>query len=160
MFIVNNNFSLKFVEPDGDHILLKDKYISTTRSYNLKWAGGDIRLTLDGDKLKNNYRIKPMHYFNIINRILLGKFKKTYDLRDFSNIEEKNKRFEQYCKNYYDTNLNQFEERILYSGRGCDNIKLEKYLLRLDTNNESVYNNFKNKFSNIDFNYVKEYEIY
>lgn len=161
-FILGNNFNLKFGEPDGDHLLLKDRYISTTRLYNLNWTGS-IRLSLDSDKLKRDYKIVPIHYFNIMNKVLIPKkYKKSYDLRDVSNIEVKNKKHDQYCKNELNIVLNQFEERIMYRGKGNDNIDLRKYLLCLDTNDGNVYRRFKDVFKsnipNVSFNYVKEFK--
>lgn len=159
-FILKNNFCLKFVPPDcNEQLLLKDRYISTTRKFNLNWCS-DLRLVFNQNKLKRDFRIKPIHYFNIINKSLNNNnFDNVYDLRDVSNIELKNKKYlNNHAKNEYDIQLNQFEERIIFNGR--DNISLSKYLVKIDTIKKVIYDRYDFTFKEmgIDFKHVEKYE--
>jgi len=39
--------------------------ISTTRDKNLHWTGTNVRIVLDKRKLKNRFKIIPLHWFNM-----------------------------------------------------------------------------------------------
>jgi hypothetical protein len=94
--------SLKDIFDDGGFFPFYDKKfdnygLSTTRNKNFKWLkhSSEVRITFDYDKLKNNFKIKPAHWFNISHGVDYRKYGENKKLHDDHRIP-----------------LNQFEERV------------------------------------------------
>jgi len=128
--ILRNNI-LKTTSHDGD-------YISLTRNYSLGTVYGDIRFTIDADKLKNNYKIKPH-------------LDPSYNATDKS-------------YNYYDNQRrNEQEERVYKNITNFD-----KYILQIDIqidyNSEKYENQTKQLLeeipNNITYNFINKWKPY
>ena len=91
--------------------------ISTTRNKNLKWGYCNIRLVFDKRKLKNKYKIMPVHWFNMKNKLDSDKWD---DNRKYGDITVRN-----------NISVNQYEERVI-----ADNIPLH-FVKQIDIINNS-----------------------
>ncbi len=124
--------------------------ISTTRKYNFKWAdskSNNFRIVLDKEKIKNHYKILPVHYYN-----------QYYKNDDVVPNGTKDQRVN-------DNTWNQYEERICFNPKDVNNdyYLSPKYFKRIDilSRNADYYfdNNIEsyNKYS-VDINIVDKYE--
>lgn len=123
-FLIDKKFIFSF---NYDELGLNDRYyLSTTRKYNFDW--GNIRITLDGDKLSSKYKIIPIHFFN---KGELDNYKwKRKNFKD-PNVVEKPKDLRNYgMKTGEESKFgNQYEERIISNFEDND---LSKCILQID----------------------------
>lgn len=85
-------------------------FVSATRNYDLDWLDKSVRLTLDGDRISDNYKVEPIHYFNRENKA---------EFRDKGPNH----------KHYKKVITNQYEERIW-----ANKLALVPYVLQIDIN--------------------------
>lgn len=149
---------LRKYDPDIDKDTLEEDYkkagsISTTRRKNLNW--GDIRITLDGDSISNNYKIKPVHYWNKETK----ERNSDIDFKRKGGEWQKDKiEFRKYGDIYNGSMpINQYEERII--GEEFDFLSI-KYIICIDIDNTlpiELYNEIKEEFNkyDIEVNYIK-----
>lgn len=109
-------------------------FISTTRNYDFKWGG--IRITLNADKIKQRYKIKPINFF-------------------YKHI--------QYWKSFHHINTDQMEERILSPVEGFLD---PSYILQVDLDwiryqtDVGFIKSLAEKHSNIEINLVDSFVKY
>lgn len=100
---------------------------SATRKFDLKFD--NIRITIDGTKLSNNFTIKPIHFFNTKrNRTNDFDDVKFDDGNDFSNLDDLRTLGGKVTR--YSGDVNQMEERIF--GKIGQSFDSKKYILQID----------------------------
>ena len=142
-YLIENDFTFKFrfndIEPDTAKKLRFNHYLgfntpyflSLTRKYDFNW--NPVRITFDGNKLSNNFRIRPIHFGNI---------EDFYD-KDGRSLPKQ------------DILTNQYEERLL-STKEYNNLK--KYILSIDIIEDNALE--INEIDNIPINKVDKFTRY
>jgi hypothetical protein len=140
MFSIMKILKDGFINPSYDGGLNDgEEYgISTTRYKSLKWMNNNIRITFDKRKIQHNYKIKPIHWFN---------------MRHYWDNSDDYRKYGTEKKPYTNQNIpaNQYEERIL-----TDKPLPIKYIKEITVTNEFYYKKIK-KYTNIPIYYDKRF---